>query len=388
MGLDNIVLELAIIFAGAAVLGTIFLYLRQPIILAYIALGALIGPWGMKVLGSAEHIERLSHVGIILLLFLLGLNLHPAKLLKLFQKTSAVTLGTSLLFMLLGMVTALCFGFGLADSAIIGAALMFSSTIVSLKLTPTTTLHQRHTGEMMISVLLFQDIIAILLILFLGGGTGGSGLLYSVLVVFKLAGLGAVSFVVAKFAIIPLFRRFDKIKEYFFVASLGWCLLMAELAYLIGLSYEMGAFIAGVTLASFPIALIIAESLKPLREFFLILFFFSIGARFDFLVSKNVLLPGLVLTAVLMLAKPLLFRVAFKLIREEGRIAKELGVRLGQASEFSLLVAYSTAQSGRIAAESSYLIQVVVMLTFVVSTYWVVFKYPTPISAKAGLCMD
>lgn len=388
MGLDNIVLELAIIFTGAAVLGTIFLYLKQPIILAYIALGALIGPWGMKVLGSAEHIERLSHVGIILLLFLLGLNLHPAKLLKLFQKTSAVTLGTCLLFMLLGMMTALCFGFGFKDSAVIGAALMFSSTIVSLKLTPTTTLHQRHTGEMMISVLLFQDIIAILLILFLGGGPGGSGLLHSFLVVFKLAGLGAVSFLVAKFVIIPLFRRFDKIKEYFFVASLGWCLLMAEVAYLIGLSYEMGAFIAGVTLASFPIALIIAESLKPLREFFLILFFFSIGARFDFLVSKNVLVPGLVLTAVLMLAKPLLFRVAFRLIREEGRIAKELGVRLGQASEFSLLVAYSTAHSGRISPESSYLIQVVVMLTFIVSTYWVVLKYPTPISAKAGLCMD
>ena len=88
MGLDNIVLELAVIFSGAAILGTLFLYLKQPIILAYIALGVLIGPWGMKVLGSAAHIERLSHIGIILLLFLLGLNLHPSKLLKLFQKTS------------------------------------------------------------------------------------------------------------------------------------------------------------------------------------------------------------------------------------------------------------------------------------------------------------
>nr|MDA3833646.1 cation:proton antiporter [Spirochaetales bacterium] len=107
MGLDNIVLELAVIFAGAALLGTLFLYLRQPIILAYIAWGALVGPVGLKVLGSAEHIEQLSHIGIVLLLFLLGLNLHPEKLLQLFRKTSLLTLGTSAAFLLLGMVVGL-----------------------------------------------------------------------------------------------------------------------------------------------------------------------------------------------------------------------------------------------------------------------------------------
>ena len=162
MGLDNIVLELAVIFAGAAILGTLFLFLRQPIILAYIVLGGLIGPWGFKVLGDAGRIEQLSHIGIILLLFLLGLNLHPDKLVQLFRKTSIVTLSTSFLFMVLSATVSFLMGFGGRDSLIIGAAMMFSSTIVSLKLIPTTTLHQRHTGEMMISVLLFQDILAIL----------------------------------------------------------------------------------------------------------------------------------------------------------------------------------------------------------------------------------
>ena len=388
MGLDNIILELAVIFAGAAMLGTLFLYLKQPIILAYIALGALIGPLGFKVLGSAEHIEQLSHIGIILLLFLLGLNLHPSKLLQLFRKTSIVTLGTSLAFMLLGFGVCLALGFGLKDSLVAGAALMFSSTIVSLKLTPTTTLHQKHTGEMMISVLLFQDILAILLILFLGGGGEGGGIFGMLLVFLKLAGLVLLSIAMVKFVIMRLFRRFDVIKEYFFLVSLGWCLLLAEVAYLLGLSYEMGAFIAGVALAAFPIALVIAESLKPLREFFLILFFFSIGARFDLFVTTNLLLPGIVLTAVIMLAKPVLFGAAFKVIGEEQRIARELGVRLGQASEFSLLVAYSAEKSGQIAVSTSYLIQTVVILTFISSTYWVVSKYPTPISSKSGLRAD
>ncbi len=387
MGLDNIVLELAVIFAGSALLGTLFLYLRQPIILAYIVLGALIGPMGFRFLGSAEHIEHLSHIGIILLLFLLGLNLHPEKLLLLFKKTSIITIGTSLVFLLLGMATCLCLGFDLMDSFIVGAAMMFSSTIVSLKLIPTTTLHQKHTGEMMISVLLLQDILAILLLLFLGGGDGG-GMLATIFVMLKLVGLGFVSFFVVKFIVMPLFKRFDVIKEYFFLVSLGWCLLMAEVAHLLGLSYEMGAFIAGVAIAAFPVALVISENLKPLREFFLILFFFSIGAKFDLFVTKNLMVPGIVLTAVVVLAKPMFFGMAFKAIREEGRIARELGVRLGQASEFSLLVAYSAENSGRISGDASFLIQTVVVFSFIVSTYWVVCKYPTPISSNKTLMAD
>lgn len=388
MGLANIVLELSVIFAGAAILGTLFLYLRQPIILAYILLGALLGPLGLKVLDDAAHIERLSHIGIILLLFLLGLNLHPNKLFQLFRKTSVVTLCTSLAFMVLGMATCLLFGFSMRDSAVVGASMMFSSTIVSLKLTPTTTLHQKHTGEMMISVLLLQDILAILLILFLGGNQEGGGLLGSVLVVVKLAALGLFAFVAVKFIIMPLLRRFDVIQEYFFVVSLGWCLLMAEIAYLLGLSYEMGAFIAGVAMAAFPVALVVADTLKPLREFFLILFFFSIGARFDLFVTKNLLFSGAALAVVMILAKPILFRTAFRAIREEARMAGELGVRLGQASEFSLLIAYSAEKSGQISVNASYLIQTAVIFTFVVSTYWVVSRYSTPISSNKLLRAD
>ena len=389
MGLDNIVLELALIFAGAALLGTLFLYLRQPIILAYIVWGGLIGPVGFRVMEKPEHIEQLSHVGIILLLFLLGLNLHPEKLLQLFRKTSVVTLGTSLAFFTAGVLVCLLLRFSLADSLVVGSSMMFSSTIVSLKLTPTTTLHQRHTGEMMISVLLFQDILAILLILFIGGGSNaGAGLWMLPLVVIKLILLGAMAFGIVRFIIMPLFRRFDRIKEYFFLVSLGWCLLMAEGAHLIGLSYEMGAFVAGVALAAFPVALVISENLKPIREFFLILFFFSIGARFDLFVTRKLLLPGLLLAAVVMLLKPLLFCSAFRLIREERRIARELGVRLAQASEFSLLVAYSAERLGKISLDASYLIQTVVILTFVVSTYWVVYQYPTPISSKKALMQD
>jgi len=154
------------------------------------------------------------------------------------------------------------------------------------------------------------------------------------------------------------------------------------------LSYEMGAFIAGVAFASSPISLVIAEHLKPLRDFFLILFFFSIGAQFDFLVTQDVLLAGFVIAILIVLVKPLAFKKGFQFIGEDKDFSAELGSRLGQGSEFSLLVAYSALAGGWIDSHASYLIQMVVIITFVLSTYWVVYRYRTPISSTEKNRMD
>ncbi len=377
---DNIILELIVIFAGSALLSTLFLYLRQPIMLAYIALGIAIGPVGFGVVSNDENIEHLSQLGIILLLFLIGISLEPRRLLQLFGKTTLVTLATSLAFLVISMLITLAFGFSFIDSLIIGAAMMFSSTIVGLKLIPTTALHHAHTGEMMVSVLLLQDILAIVLILFMVGGEHENMLMNSAMLLLKLAALTVLAFIIIKFVITRLFLRFDTIREYIFLLSLGWGLLGAGSAKFLGLSYEIGAFVAGVSFASIPIALIVAEDLKPLRDFFLVLFFFTIGARFDIFLSQQVFFSALALSAAIIICKPLLFKWGFKVIGEDNRFSTELGARLGQASEFSLLVAYSAFTSGLIVIEASYLIQTVVIISFVVSTYWVVYKYPTPIA--------
>ena len=386
--LDHIILQFVLIFAGAALFASLFLYLKQPIILAYIALGILIGPKGLELINDARLIEQLAHIGIILLLFLIGLNFQPTKLIGLLGRVGLVTLITCLSFMLLVLTAAYAMGFPVIDSLLIGAALMFSSTIVSLKLIPTTQLHHHHVGKVMISVLLLQDIIAIVLIVMVTEG-GMDDIVTSVaLLLLKLAGLSIVSFVVVRFVIMNQLLKFDVIKEHRFVMALGWGLLVAGMADLLGLSLEMGAFIAGISLATVPIALVIAEELKPLRDFFLILFFFSIGAEFDPAVSRQLIVPGIILTALLMIAKPVIFRWGFKAIGEKPQDSAELGVRLGQASEFSLLIAFSALASGLIEERSSYLIQLVVVLTFVASTYWVVSAYPTPISYKSGQRKD
>ncbi|MCP4433703.1 MAG: cation:proton antiporter [Gammaproteobacteria bacterium] len=386
--LDHIILQFVVIFAGAAGLATLFLFLKQPIILAYIVLGILVGPKGLGLINDAEQIEQLAHTGIVLLLFLIGLNFQPAKLVGLLGRVGIVTLATCFLFMLLSFVAALALGFPLIDSLIVGGALMFSSTIVSLKLIPTTQLHHHHVGEVMISVLLLQDVIAIMLIVLVTEGGMDNLMLSVTLLLLKLLVLSVLSFIFVKFVITKLLLRFDVIKEHTFVMALGWGLFVAGTAKMLGLSLEMGAFIAGISLATVPIALVIAEELKPLRDFFLILFFFSIGAEFDLVVSRELIVPGLIISVLLMAAKPVIFNWGFKAIGEKSQNSAELGIRLGQASEFSLLIAFSALASGLIEERSSYLIQLVVVLTFVASTYWVVSAYPTPISYKRGQRKD
>ena len=129
-----------------------------------------------------------------------------------------------------------------------------------------------------------------------------------------------------------LFIKFDVIKEHTFILALGWGLFVAGAAKLLGLSFEMGAFIAGVSLATVPNALVIAEEFKPLRDFFLILFFFSIGAKFDLVISQQLIIPGLIITALLMVAKPVIFNWGFKAIGEKPNNLGAAGnqVRAGQ----------------------------------------------------------
>jgi len=170
--------------------------------------------------------------------------------------------------------------------------------------------------------------------------------------------------------------------------AVGWCLAIATLAHEIGLSYEIGAFLAGVSVATNPISRFIAETLKPLRDFFLVMFFFALGAGFDMSILPQIALPAAVLAAAMLLAKPLIFARVLQRENERSGVSREIGVRLGQISEFSLLVALVGLQSGLMTAEASYIVQGATILTFIVSTYWIVLRYPTPVAVSDELRRD
>ena len=386
---QSIVFSVFLIFTGAAILATAALYARQSVLVAYIVLGVLIGPSGLSLIEDVKLLQELSHVGIVFLLFLLGLNLHPQDLWHMFRKATVVTLVSSTVFATLGTATAWGFGYSAVESVVIGAAMMFSSTIMGLKLLPSTVLHHQHTGEIIISVLLLQDLIAIVILLLLHGLSGTVvGWQSAAVLSLVLPGFLLFAFGFSRFVLTRLLARFDTIQEYIFLLAIGWCLGMAELSEALGLSPEIGAFIAGVAVATEPISRFIAESLKPLRDFFLVVFFVSLGAAFDLSSMQNVVLPALILAAVSLLIKPVVFKKLWVREGENPELSQEVGVRLGQISEFSLLIALLATQSNVIGMQASHVIQLATLISFILSSYFIVLRYPTPIAVSDRLRRD
>ncbi|WP_444922294.1 cation:proton antiporter [Microbulbifer sp. CnH-101-G] len=378
-----------LIFSGAAIVATLALFGRQPLLVAYIALGVLLGPSGFAVIDNLRLLSDMSNVGIIFLLFLLGLDMQPQALVSVLRKATFVGIISCAIFLGIGFSIGQLFGFTTMESWVIGMALMFSSTIIGIKLLPTTVLHHKKLGELMVGLLLFQDFVAIVCLMILLSDSSGDMHLGQVALSFgALPLLVAFAWVVVKYLLLPLFSRFDRFHEYVFLMALGWCMGMAELAETLGLSREIGAFIAGITLAASRISQYIALNLKPLRDFFLILFFFSLGAQFKLSMLPEILVPALVTAAVVLLAKPVVFRYLLGSHSELKILAWDIGFRLGQISEFSLLIALLAFSQNLIGSEASHLIQATAILTFLVSSYIVVMNFPNPIATKDELRRD
>jgi Kef-type K+ transport system membrane component KefB len=386
---DPIFFSIVLIFTGAALMATLALYMRQSLLVAYILLGVLLGPFGANAVQDPELFMKMAHVGIVFLLFVLGLDLQPQELIKKLGEATFVTAVSSLSFGAAGFVVAWLIEMSLRECLLVGAAVMFSSTVIGVKLLPTTALHHQRTGEIIISILLLQDLIAVFVLLLLQGYGAGDNLILDIgRLILTLPLLIAAVLLVARYVLVSLIKRFDTIHEYVFLLTLGWCLGIAQLAHWLGLSHEIGAFMAGVALAQSPISLFIVDNLKPLRDFFLVVFFFSVGASLDLQLVTQMLLPAAALAIVLLLIKPVVFRVLLIRRGESARLATEIGFRLGQISEFALLIAVLATQTGFVGERASYLLQVSMLMTFVVSSTWIGMRYPTPMATSDRLRRD
>ena len=378
-----------LIFTGAAIVASLAIYGRQPLLVAYIALGILIGPYGLGWVQDLHVLSEMAEIGIIFLLFLLGLDMQPQSLLNVFKKVTLTTLFSSLIFAGAGYAIAAAFGFTSTESLIIGLAMMFSSTIIGIKLLPTTVLHHKHSGDMMVGLLLTQDFLAIFVLLVLLSGESGQIdplQIGKTLLALPLLVLAAIAFV--RLVLLKLVARFDRISEYIFLLSIGWCLGLAAVAKMVGLSHEIGAFLAGITIATSPISQHIALSLKPLRDFFLIMFFFSLGAGFNIGLLPDIALVSLALGLVMLALKPATFRLLLSKQSENHALAWDIGFRLGQISEFSLLIAYVAFNASLIGNLASHAIQAAAILTFLLSSYIVVFNFPNLIAPNEKLRRD
>lgn len=378
-----------LIFLGAAIIASIALYTRQPLLVAYIAIGIILGPYGFEVITQVNYLLEMSHIGIIFLLFLLGLDMQPSALFSVLKQATSVAVVSCATFAILGLCVGLAFNFTLMESIVIAMASMFSSTIVGIKLLPTTVLHHKHAGELMVGLLLAQDFIAIFCLLILLSGNEGSveaKPLISALIALPI--LIVSSYLFVKFILLKLMAKFDRFHEYIFLVAIGWCLGLAHIAESMYLSAEIGAFIAGISIATSPISQYIALSLKPLRDFFLVLFFFSLGAQLNIGLMPSIIVVVMVYTGLMLVAKPCTFYFLLRRQKEKPSLAWDIGFRLGQISEFSLLIAFVATTQAVISERASLLIQCSAIISFVISSYIVIFNFPNPIAVSDKLRRD
>jgi Kef-type K+ transport system membrane component KefB len=386
--MSDIFTEISFIVLIAAVLAWLSSLARQPVILGYVLCGMMIGPSGLKLVDDVELVNDISHIGITLLLFLAGMVLHPQRLRLLFKSSIIVTLCGCLVFFLAVFLLLRMFGYRSGHCVYAGLALMFSSTILVVKLLPTTTLHQRHMGSVCIAILIAQDLIAVAILVVIRGTVQSGMIGVGLLLPLKTLLLIAFSVAFEQFGLRKMMKQSDRFPEVLYMLCLGWCLGMAVASKYLGLSYEVGAFLGGVALARNPLSRFLTEQLKPIRDFFLMFFFFVLGARLNLLAVPAVIVPALAVTALLLAVKGAGFIGLFRMTGEKPAFARETGIRLSQASEFGLIIIFAAQSLGKVNEEIYQLVQLVVILSMLVSSYIVIFRFHTPLGTVAELKQD
>lgn len=370
----EIFIEISVIIFITVIIAGILRWFKQPLIIGYIIAGIVIGPLFLNLVRSGETIEIFAHIGIALLLFTVGLNLNP-KILKSVGKVSLITgLGQVVFTSIIGFFIGILLGFSTTASIYIAIALTFSSTIIIMKLLSdkgdTDTLY----GRIAIGFLLVQDLIVILVLIVvssLAGEFNIATLAFGVIV----KGIGLIGFtLLVGFFILPrITKSIAKSQEFLLLFSIGWCLALASFSYYLNLSIEIGALLAGVTLAMSPYRLEISSKMKPLRDFFIILFFILLGSQMIFSDITQYIIPILIFSAFILIGNPLIVMVLMGLLGYTKRNSFLAGLTVAQISEFSLILVALGVKVGHLTNDILSFVTVVGLITITGSTYLILY---------------
>ncbi len=379
------IFELAVVVLMAAGLGIAAKFLRQPLILAYLATGILIGLLGFFNVANRETFRVFSDLGIMFLLFLVGLEINYTSLRLVGKIALIVGVGQIIFTSVLGFLLASFFGFGYGQSVFIGLALTFSSTIVVVKLlTEKKDLHSLY-GKISVGILLLQDFIAILVLTFLTGIKNGAN--PTVFKTFFTFGEGLLLFGLMLWLgrkIMPrLFDLIGRSQELLFLISLAWVFFMAATVYRLGFSIEIGGFLAGLALANSSENFEIASRIRPLRDFFILIFFVILGSSLVFSNFHGLLLPILGFSLFVLIGDPLIVLILMSMLGYRRRISFLTGVTMAQISEFSLVLAALAFKVGYVSEKAVAVITATGVITIIFSSYLVIyadyiFRYLSP----------
>jgi predicted Kef-type K+ transport protein len=363
--------EFGIVILTAAALGMLASILRQPPLIGYIITGLFLGPIGAAFIQNAELLKVFSEFGIALLLFVVGLELNWQSIKKVGLISAQLALVQIAVTILLGLGIGSLLDRGLTESLVIGLALSFSSTIVVLKAITGKNDIQSLYGKLAVGVLLVQDLIAVLLLILLPtlvNSTSGAVSQVILLLIGRIIVLIGAGWFTARFLLPGLWHRLAHNRELMLLCSIGWCFFMAIAAHWLGFSSEIGAFIAGLTLASTPYSEDISHGIRPLRDFFIVIFFVLLG--FSVTPGQAIdwrLVSYLTLAAVLI--KPLI--IIPVMTRQHYRIRTSwlTGLSLGQLSEFSVILGLTAASLGLVSSTTVSALVIATALSLGLSSY-------------------
>jgi len=374
--LESPFLQLTAVLFAAALAGFIGLFLRQPVIVSFIAVGVLAGPDVLGLVQVNEHTELLAQLGIALLLFLVGLKLDLELILSMGAIAGLLGVLQVAVTAVAGFTLAQLLGFDAMASLYLAFAMTFSSTIIVVKL-----LSDRHEaeslhGRMALGILIVQDLVVVLAMLALASldweleqldaGQLGLALLEGI-------GIGALLLALIVFFMrrgaAPLVRRLAGAPELLVAFALAWAAGFAAIAMAFGLSKELGGLLAGVTLASTPFRDALSARLAPVRDFLLLFFFVDLGTDIDPTALGTAVWPAIAFSTLVLIGKPLIITVLLGLLGFRRRTSFLTGVALAQISEFSLILVALGRDLGHIDAAVSGVVTLVAIASIAVSVY-------------------
>ncbi|GGI07714.1 cation:proton antiporter [Egicoccus halophilus] len=364
--------QIAAVLFVCVVAGALATLLRQPLLVGLIAAGIAVGPEALGLVEATEEIELLAEIGIALLLFVVGLKLDVRLVQRLGPVALATGLGQVIFTSAFGYLIATLLGFATVQAIYIAVALTFSSTIIIVKLlTDKRELDELH-GRIALGFLIVQDIVVVLAMIAItaAGDTGEGGLarefagiaLRGVLLLLAVAAIGT-------WVLPRVTHLLARQSELLVLAAVTWAVGLAALTHVLGFSSEVGAFLAGMSLASTSYREALSGRLSTLRDFLLVFFFIQLGTSFELTAAAEQIPAALLFSLFVLVGNPIIVLVIMGLLGYRKKVAFKAGLTVAQISEFSLILVALGAAQGHVGTDVIGLVTAVGLITITASTY-------------------
>jgi Kef-type K+ transport system membrane component KefB len=364
----SVMFEIGTVIIFATLLAYIAKLIKQPMILGYIIAGVIVGPYFTGLITSTETIALLSELGIAFVLFIVGLEIDFNKIRDSGKKAAIIGTSQVIFTAIIGYALVFLFGFRGMDAFYIAIALTFSSTMIAIKLlSDKGTLDTVH-GRLILGMLLIQDVIAIFVLALLPNLNNGTVQLIA-LSLAKGVLIFAVAYLAAKVVLPAIFNISARSTELLFLSAITWLFAFAFFADFLGYSVAIGAFIAGVTLASSSYKLEVVSRVKTLRDFFATIFFVSLGMQLALPSLSEMLIPAIVLSLFVIVGNPIIVALLGTMLGYNKKISILSGLAIGQISEFSLILIALGVSLGHIGNSIAALVISIAAITITTTTY-------------------